>query len=296
MTSRFSGVIPLSLTMFRENGLVDESLQRAFLEYQLEAGVHALFVCGTYGSGPLMPPAQRKKLCDIAVSQARSRIPVMVHVGTADTETAIELAQHAESVGAAAVASVPPFYFAHSEESIINHFSALVRSVGIPVFAYNNPKTTGFVISPSLAVELGMIGVVGMKDSSFDIISFVQTMDKAREAGVDFEMIIGTEALWCPAALAGAQAMVAGVANVFPELVVDFYNQTVENGVQAASSMQPRFMRIRDMLKIGPTIPTCHAMLELRGLPAGRPRLPFEPINAAQKEKVRSAMIEEGLL
>ena len=296
MAWRFLGVIPPSMTMFGEDGLIDESLQQAFLEYQIEAGVHGLFICGTYGSGPLMPAAQRKRLCEIAVSQARSRIPVIAHVGTTDTETAIELAQHAESAGAAAVASVPPFYFAHSERSIIAHFSALVGSVEIPVFAYNNPKTTGFVITPAMAVQLGTIGVVGMKDSSFDIISFMQTIDKTKRAGIGFEMIIGTEALWCPAALAGAQAMVAGVANVFPELVVDFYAQTAENGVQAASAMQPRLLRIRDMLKIGPTISTCHAMLELRGLPSGRPRLPFEPLNAIQKERVRTAMIEDGLL
>ncbi|MCR4425203.1 MAG: dihydrodipicolinate synthase family protein, partial [Firmicutes bacterium] len=132
--------------------------------------------------------------------------------------------------------------------------------------------------------------------SCFDIVAFVHTKDKTEAAGLDFEMIIGTEALWCPAAAAGAKAMVAGLANVCPELVVDYYVATVEKGIEAAAAMQPKVLRARELMKIGPTIPTCHAMLELRGIKAGLPKMPFLPLDAEQKAKVKAAMEKEGLL
>jgi N-acetylneuraminate lyase/4-hydroxy-tetrahydrodipicolinate synthase len=292
----FVGVIPPVLTLFTKCGQVDEQAQREFLEFLVQKGVHALFVSGTYGAGILMTMEQRKKLFDLTMDQVGGRIPVIAHVGAADTDTAVELAQYAESKGADAVAAIPPFYFPHSERSVIAHYTAIVQSVKVPVFAYNNPKASGILITPNMAVELGKNGLAGMKDSCFDIVAFVHTKDKTEAAGLDFEMIIGTEALWCPAAAAGAKAMVAGLANVCPELVVDYYVATVEKGIEAAAAMQPKVLRARELMKIGPTIPTCHAMLELRGIKAGLPKMPFLPLDAEQKAKVKAAMEKEGLL
>lgn len=292
----FAGVIPPMLTLFDKNGRVDEEIQREFIEFLVQRGVHALFVSGTYGAGILLDKEQRKKLFNITIDQVAKRIPIIAHVGAADTDTAVELAQYADAIGAEAVAAVPPFFYPHSEGAVVGHYTAIVKSVGIPVFAYNNPKASGILITPSMAVSMAKNGLAGMKDSCFDIVSFAHTKDKTESAGLDFEMIIGTEALWCAAALAGAKSMVAGLANVCPELVVDYYNTTVEKGISAAAEMQPRILRARDIMKIGPTIPTCHIMLELRGVRAGLPKMPFVPLDAAQKAKVKVAMEEEGLL
>lgn len=292
----FFGVIPPTLTLFTEHGEVDEQAQRKFLEFLIEKGVHAFFAGGTYGAGVLMTAEQRKKLLKLTMDQTRGRIPVIAHVGAIDTNTAVELAQYAESIGADAVAAIPPFFFNHTERSIIAHYSAIVQSVKMPVFAYNNPKASGFLITPKIAVELAQNGLAGMKDSSFDPVAFVLIQDKMKATGLDFEMIIGTEGLWCPAAAAGARAMVSGLANICPELMVGYYVATVEKGIEAAAAMQPKVLRARDIIKMGPTIPTCHAMLEFRGISAGVPKMPFLPLDPEQKAKVKAAMEKEGLL
>ena len=54
----------------------------------------------------MMSPEERKKVAEIVLDQANGRVPVILHVGTADTKTTIELAQHAQSVGAEAVGTV----------------------------------------------------------------------------------------------------------------------------------------------------------------------------------------------
>lgn len=293
---RFVGVIPPVLTLFTKEGELDETLQKEFTEFLVNGGVHGLFVGGTYGSGILMSGEQRRRLLDITVDRVKGRIPIISHVGAADTKTAVELARHAQDKGVAAIAAVPPFYFAHDERAILGYYEALVKSVDLPVFAYNNPKASGFTITPRMAVELARAGLAGMKDSSFDVVLFAQAKDQTEAAGLDFELIIGTEALWAAAALLGAKAMVAGLANVFPELVVSFYEATVQEGLGAAARLQPRILRAREVMKLAPTIPACHAILELRGLPAGFPKAPFQPLSGAEKERVRKALVAEGLL
>lgn len=292
----FAGVIPPILTIFTEDGELDETRQRKFIEFLIKGGVHGMFVAGTYGSGVLMSLEERKKLLEIVIDQTKGRASVIAHIGTTDTKSAIELARHAEEKCADAVAAIPPFYFGHDEASVIAHYEALVKSVELPVFAYNNPKASGFLITPKIAVELAKVGLAGMKDSCANIVSWIETKDTVERAGFDFEMIIGTQALWAPAALFGAKAMISGLANVYPELVVDFYETTVKEGIEAAGLIQPRILRARGVTRIGPTVPTCHAILELRGVEAGFPRKPFQPISDAEKECVRKALIAEGLL
>jgi len=41
----------------------------------------------------------------------RGRVPVIIHVGTHDTEMTVELAKHAEKIGADAIAAVAPFFY-----------------------------------------------------------------------------------------------------------------------------------------------------------------------------------------
>jgi len=135
----------------------------------------------------------------------------------------------------------------------------------------------------------------GFEAASFTLSKYIEPMLAFRTVGI-FEMIIGTQALWAPAALFGAKAMISGLANVYPELVVDFYETTIKEGIEAAAKIQPSILRARGVTRIGPTVPTCHAILELRGVEAGFPRKPFQPISDAEKECVRKALVAEGLL
>ena len=97
------GVVLPSPTVFREDGSVDETLMRELTDWFVACGVHAFFVLGSYGQGPALHPAERKKVAEIIVQQVKHRVPVVVHIGAVDPFTAIELGKHAQSIGAEAV-------------------------------------------------------------------------------------------------------------------------------------------------------------------------------------------------
>ena len=65
----------------------------------------------------------------------------------------IELARHAERAGADAVASIPPIYFAYSEDDIYQYYKTLAAAVDIPVMIYFAPSA-GVSMTPELIARI----------------------------------------------------------------------------------------------------------------------------------------------
>jgi len=272
MALNISGIIPPLLTAFDKHGNLDEKAQREIVSFLIDK-VQGFYPCGTYGSGPLMNVDERKRVAEVVIDEVAGRVPVIMHVGGASTRSVIELAKHAEEAGADAVASVPPIYYGFKEPEVERHFKALVDAVSIPVFVYNNPKTTGVSVSPDFLSHLAEMGIAGVKDSSFDIMVFygyLRTVTKK-----DFIPVIGTEALILPAVSMGARASVSGLANAIPEPVVELFNAVKQGDLETARPLQSKVSTMRDIMHYAPTLPMIQAVLRERGVNAGYPRLPF---------------------
>jgi dihydrodipicolinate synthase/N-acetylneuraminate lyase len=267
-----SGIVPPLITAFDKHGAFDEKAQREIVSFLVDK-VQGFYPCGTYGSGPLMSVDERKRVAEVVLDEVNGRVPVILHVGGPTTPFAVDLAKHAEAAGAVAVASVPPIYYGFKEPEVERHFQALVEAVDIPVFVYNNPKTTGVSISAGFLNRLAQLGVRGVKDSSFDIMVFYDYLWAVDRE--DFIPVIGTEALIFPAVGMGAHASVSGLANAIPEPVVALFNAVKEGNLETARPLQRRVSAMRDVMHLGPTLTMIQATLHKRGVNAGCPRLPF---------------------
>ena len=149
------GVLLPIITPFDDKVRIDEQIMRQLVDFHIGAGVQGLFVLGSTGQGPAMTIEERKQAAAIALDQAQSRVPIIIHVGTADTGTTVELAEHAAAHEANAVAIVPPYYYSdHTEYEIIAHYKAVAKTVSLPIFIYENPKYSGISIPPGLAVRM----------------------------------------------------------------------------------------------------------------------------------------------
>jgi dihydrodipicolinate synthase/N-acetylneuraminate lyase len=149
------GVLLPIITPFDEKVRIDEQMMRRLVDFHIGAGVQGLFVLGSTGQGPAMTIEERKQAAAIALGQAKSRVPVVIHVGTADAGSTVELAEHAAAHKADAVAIVPPYYYSdHTEYEIIAHYRAVAKGVPLPIFIYENPKYSGISVTPGLAVRM----------------------------------------------------------------------------------------------------------------------------------------------
>ena len=283
----FKGIIPPLITSFDKNGDFYEKGQREIIEFLIPY-IDAVYPCGTYGSGPLMSVEERKKVAETIVDQINGRIYTIIHVGSANTRDTIELAKYSQQIGADAVGAIAPYYFKYSEKEIINHFVQLVNSVDMPVYVYNNPSLSGNNITPAMLEKLSKEGIAGVKDSSFDLVNFYLYQDAVENP--DFDFIIGTEAIALASFLSGGNAAICGVANVIPEPLHDLWQLVKERRWEEAQKLQFKVIKIRKIMKMGSTLTNCYAILKMRGVDAGQPRLPYLPVSEELYKRIENEL------
>jgi len=284
----FTGIIPPVLSSFKSSGKVYEKGIREIIKFTLPH-VNGYYPIGTYGCGPLMSIEERKKSLEIILDEVNGKVPVVAHVGTADTVTTVELAKHAKEVGAQGVGAICPYYSPHlPEDYLFSHFAALIDAVNeeeFPVYVYNNPHLSQNTITPSLLKRLAEYGLRGLKDSSFDLVNFYFFQEAVKEYS-DFNVIIGTEAIFAGAFDAGATGCVCGMANIYPELLEEIYKAQKAGNKEEVQRLQRLILEVRQITKLGPTVPIMHAILRARGVDAGYSRSPYKDISETLLQKV----------
>jgi dihydrodipicolinate synthase/N-acetylneuraminate lyase len=231
------GVLLPIITPFDEEVRVDEQMMRKLVDFHIKAGVQGLFVAGSTGQGPAMTIDERKQAAAIALDQAKWRLPVIIHIGTADAGSTVELAEHAATHGAAAVAIVPPYYYSdHTEYEIMAHYKAVHKAMPLPIYIYENPKYSGISIPPGFALRMKeqMPALKGIKVAYGQgaLLEYVRLLP-------DVSVFTGNADLFglVPFGVAG---MINPPTSFVPELCVDLFNSLDRKDYPAAVEAQKR--------------------------------------------------------
>jgi len=289
----FEGILPAIITPFDAEGNVDFDLLRDVVRFQIDKGVHGFFVCGTVGEGPLMSIKQRKSVAEAVVREVKGKVPVIVHVGTTNTAESVELAKHAESVGADAVGAVTPYFFKPDLEGLIMHYRLISEAVRIPTFVYNIPQQTGFNLTPEIFRKLCSIeNIHGIKDSSGSLSQIQEIIETAPK---HVTVINGADDILLAALLVGVNAEISGVANVAPEILVELYENFREGNYKKALELQRKTNVLRRILYEWSSIPSIKAALELRGIKAGMPKKPLRPLRQEEISRLKDKLKALGL-
>jgi len=292
---KMQGCIPPMITPFKENGDLDEEGLRTLVDF-LSHHVHGLFICGSYGAGALMSIDERKRVAEITKEVAKDRVKVIVQTGTTNNRATAELTRHAHEIGADAVAAVGPYYYKFNEESILSFYKDMVDAAqGVPVYVYNNPQFQGYPMSLDLLQKMKDLGVQGVKDATFDIMTHAKYH---RILGPQcFDVVLGTEAMWLSACVLGTEAFIPGLANAFPEICVKMYEEGMKKDFEKCRETQFEVNRLRDIMYLAKSTQLAiYAMLEIRGVLKCYPRKPFIGASREQKEAIRVELDKLGLL
>ncbi|MDK2788634.1 MAG: hypothetical protein PWP07_1879 [Epulopiscium sp.] len=284
---KFKGVIISPLTPFTKEGVLDEAALANLIGFLISKGISGILALATAGQGPLISVDERKRAAEIIIKTVRKRVPIMVHVGALTTKDTVMLAEHACSLGADAVAALPPLYARLDMGSFEEHYRALSSAVSpIPVFVYNNPWAQGRALTPE---ELNYLNekklINGVVDSSRDLGSVYKLL-KYKDR---LTCIIADTKLSMPGILFGCPALASAIGNVIPELFVEMYNAVQEKNISKAIELELEVFRISEPLRT-PEIGALHEALAARGLPCGIPRLPVRTPSDKEKEIIHSVV------
>jgi dihydrodipicolinate synthase/N-acetylneuraminate lyase len=284
------------ITPFDKKGDLDIDALKTLVKF-LSKHVQGLFICGSYGSGPMMSLEERKLVAETTIKAAEGKVAIICHTGTTNTRETIELSLHAKNIGCDAVASVGPYYFSHSEEELVGYYTDIINAVGegYPVYVYNNPKFQGYQISNSTIARLKSIGLHGVKDATFDILTYATYMREF--ADNCFDVSLGTEAMWLSARSLGCEAYIPGLGNAFPELCVQMWKEGMQNDYEACRKTQFLVNEMRTLMYLaGSTQQAVYCMASIRGIIDSYPRAPFVPSSEKEMKILRIALQEKGVL
>ncbi len=295
MTFKMQGVIPPMITPFNEKDEVCEESLRKLVRF-LDDKVDGVFICGSYGSGPMLSLKERKKVLEI-VSEEKTKLQVISMTGAINTKDTIELTCHAKDVGADAASAVSPFYFHHHMDDVIGYYKDVVEAIGknFPFYIYTNPKFSGYDVDLKTLRKIKDVGVHGVKSASFDMLEFANVVREFQDD--DFDVVLGTEALFMPASLYGCKAFIPGLANAFPELCTKMYKKAIEKDFDNCCKTQLLINEVRDIMYYAKSTQLAiYAMLEIRDVITSYPRKPFVKASPLEVETIKEQLIKLNVL
>ncbi len=296
----FEGLMPALVTPFDEDGEIDLQATEAVVERHIEAGVDGISALGSTGEFSHLTGSERRRFAEALVGMIDGRVPLVVGVGTTGTREAVDLARHAESVGADGVLSVSPFYWKVGEEALFRHFVTVAESVEIPTLVYNFPMLTGIDLSPALVGRLAAEcpNLVGIKDTVKEYMHTVSVLREAKEPRPDFTVLVGFEDQILPALLAGADGAICGLSNITPELFVGLVRAFESGDLAKATELHRRILPLMAIYTLSdPGLGAAKLAMKKLGVPLSPTvRGPALPAPPDSEEAIEATLEAAGLL
>ncbi|WP_310474894.1 dihydrodipicolinate synthase family protein, partial [Sandarakinorhabdus sp.] len=222
--------------------------------------------------------------------QHKGNMNIMVGPGTSNIVETIDIARHAQSVGADGLLVIPPFYFNQPPtEGLTDYYTKLFEAVSIPINLYHIPGTSEVSITIDLLRNLMKYPhLAGIKDSSGDSEGFAQFLQNFPE----LNMRCGTSNNLIPAVEAGMGAILAD-GNMFSDKSADVFKAYRAKGDWKAKLAHLRAAGavMRDHHMGANSYAAMKYVLSLRmGGPMMYARTPYPQLTEAQKASLKAGL------
>ena len=294
MAGRFGAVVTAMVTPFREDHSLDLRAAQDLAAYLFEHGSESLVVAGSTGESPTLTHREKLELFKAVLEVARGKGKVVCGTGTYNTAETIELSREAEELGADGLLLVTPYYNKPPQRGLLEHFTRVADSVSLPVIAYNIPGRTATRIEHDTLIELAQRpNIVAVKDSTGD---FQAVSKLIAEAPAGFEVYSGDDWATFGYVCLGAVGVVSVAGHLVGEQIRQMIDLIHTGDVPAARKIHEALSPLYNALFVTSNPIPVKAALEMQGRPAGPTRLPLVPATAEERERVRKALEDAGLL
>lgn len=276
---KLKGISPALMTPFKDDGEINYEFLKGHLDFLIEKGVDSLYILGTAAEVFLMDIEERKAVAEAVVDYVGDRIPVFMHVGDLKMDNAEQLIDFAKNINIAGLGAVTPFYYNFNQRQMVEYYKNLAWRAApeLNLYLYNLPSYTTNDLMPEAVFELSEVkNIIGIKNSMADLERLYSLIDRSSD---DFDIIMGNDLLAYPAFMYGAEAVVSGHSNVFPEVFVKLYKSIEKNDLKTARKMQEAVTIIGKVLKGGSNLAYYKKALEIRGFNSVYSRKPIGSLN-----------------
>ena len=297
MPIKLGGVMQSPVTPLKADFSPDLPTFERLLDFHVRTSGTAISWPHHKGESLNLTIAERKRFAEAAVKAVAGRVPVSIHVSALAVEDSMELARHAQQIGADAIVAITPYFWNPSKEAIYDHFVRIGTSIDLPLIAYNSPSyLSGVEIDGELVSRLieRLPNFTGVKEASFNSEKFIEISRMALKLRPTFAMLTGVEYL-LPSVPLGGVGSYSAAGSICPNLCNQLFDACVAGDWPRARDLQYTLSRLwllfRDQypssLKGG---------MVMMGRPVGPTRPPLPTATKERQETIRTQLEELGIL
>jgi 4-hydroxy-tetrahydrodipicolinate synthase len=301
---KLRGSLPASLCPFRADLSIDEDAFAGHVRWLVDASKGGGVVCnGHAGEVASLTRAERKRVVEVAVREAKGRAPVVAGVYTDSVPDAVALARDAEAAGASAILLFPPPVLGgggNRTEVMVYEFAKSVASaidIGVVIFQY---PIAGLGYPTEILLRLLDIpNVVGVKEGSDHLPTYERNLREIKKTRPEVSVLTTNNTMLFASTALGADGILSGSGSVVADLHAELFEAVQGGDLQAARAVNDRIWHLTQVFYCDPPVNMHNRMkvaLEYLGRqPKAVVRPPLQPIRPDEKERIIRGVQEAGI-
>lgn len=278
------GVIAAAVTPRRPGSCeIDLGAALELIDWLCSRNVQGLALLGSTGEFVHFGADERSRLVHLGVK--RSRVPVLANVSHSTFDLTVRLGREAADAGAAGLLLMPPYFFRYSATEVEHFFLEYMRELHrtVPVFLYNIP-----LFAPPIPLDvaqrlLATGQFAGIKDSGGHW-DYLEALCQMRQEQA-FTLLVGSDGLFLPARLAGADGVVSGISSAAPELLLALEAAILAGEEARQQELQERLQAVIGWLHHFPVPSGVKLMTGWRNQKVGPLATPLSPALSATSQE-----------
>jgi 4-hydroxy-tetrahydrodipicolinate synthase len=290
---RLHGIVPPLPTPLNSDQSIDLGALRSLVDFQIDAGVHGLWILGTTARFDLIPDARWRSIAETAVRTAAGRVPLVLNVSDQGTERTLGRARVFDDLLYDYYAALPPWYQPMSAGEVTDYFHKLADTLARPLVIYNAPWVCNQLSFKHLRQLADHPRIVGCKDVCP---SLSRTLDwpAADRRRLGFSYLHGTDLVGLSTEL-GADGFVTSLANPFPEVAVALWDAARRGDAERTFLLQAQFSRLAQLTGFGPNLACLEVACRHRGFLKRMLPAPLRPLDHETAQRVVDVLESVGV-
>ena len=289
MMQKVCGAMTALVTPFK-NGKLDEVSYEKLIKRQIKNGIDAVVPVGTTGESTTLSMDEHKRCIEIAAVTCKgSGVKVLAGAGANATSEAVELAKHAQDMGADAILSVSPYYNKPSQRGLYEHYKAIANSVEIGVMLYNVPGRTGVDIIPDTVCKLfdEFPNIYAIKEATGSMERSVDLLARREELC----LVSGEDSINYPLMANGGKGVISVTANLLPNMIAELVHEALKGNLKKSKKINDELYPInKAMFCESNPIPIKAAMYLAGLIDTLEYRLPLVPPSSENMKKIELSL------
>lgn len=291
--NKIKGVGVALITPF-DNYKVDYPALGRMVDHVIEGGVDYIVALGSTAETATLNIEERQQVYNYIVERTAGRVPIVVGMGSNNTQEIVEQLQSFDMHDAVAILSVVPYYNKPSQEGIYRHYIAVAEASPVPVILYNVPGRTGVNMTAETTLRLARATdkIIAVKEASGSLEQMQCIIDGKPEG---FVVLSGDDGLTVELIKRGGEGVISVAANAFVQRFCGCIHNAMAGDIAVAEEDMAQMLKPIDLLFKEGNPTSVKVMTNLMGLTTTEVRLPLVEGTKSLTDEMKEAIEKYNL-